>query len=201
MLTSRNEDIGKSVGYVHKMKTLDLNKSWELFTKKAFIDNNNNNREILKKCDGLPLAIALVGGVLWEKNPSKRKWEKVLNDINNTHLGSSTILSTILELSYRDLAPQLKSCFCCLGFFNEHVPIIRAEKLVQVWIAQGLVVPLEGIDQEETKEEIGMCYLDELINRNMVDIKDLSKDGRIKSCCIHRLIRELSITKAGNERN
>ncbi|KAL7109877.1 hypothetical protein ACP275_06G202900 [Erythranthe tilingii] len=213
LLTSRNEDIAKHViGYVHKMKTLDLNKSWELFTKKAFIDNNNNNidgklsedleitgREILKKCDCLPLAIVLVGGVLWEKNPSKRKWEKVLNDVNNTHLGSSTILSTILELSYRDLSPQLKSCFLCIGFFNEHVPIIRAEKLVQVWIAQGLVVPLEGRDQEETKEEIGMCYLDELINRNMVDIKDLSKDGRIKSCCIHHLIRELSATKAKKE--
>ncbi|KAL7109875.1 hypothetical protein ACP275_06G202700 [Erythranthe tilingii] len=211
LLTSRNEDIAKdAAGYVHKMSTLDPNKSWELFTNNIFIDNVDGKfpedleiigREILKKCDGLPLAIDLVAGLLGDENPSKSKWDEVLNDINTlsqSSTGSSTVLSTILELSYRDLPPQLKSCFLCLGFFKERVPI-RAEKLVQVWIAQGLVVPLEGGGEEETKEEIGMRYLNELINRNMVQVKDLSTDGRVKNCCIHDLVRELSVTRAKTE--
>ncbi|EYU39540.1 hypothetical protein MIMGU_mgv1a020006mg [Erythranthe guttata] len=206
LLTSHNEDIVKHAGYVHEMKTLDPNKSWDLFTNKAFIDRVDGGklpkdldiigREILKKCDGLPLAIALVGGLLRDKNPSKRKWDNVLNDMN-TNLGSSSILSTILELSYRDFPPQLKSCFQYLGLFKERVPI-RAEKLVQVWIAQGLVVELEE-EEEETKEEISRGYLDELINRNMVQVHDFNTDGRVKNCCIHDLVRELSITKAKKE--
>ncbi|KAL7109876.1 hypothetical protein ACP275_06G202800 [Erythranthe tilingii] len=204
LLTSHSKDIVKHAGYVHEMKTLDPNKSWDLFTNKAFIDDGGKlpedleiiGREILKKCDGLPLAIALVGGLLRDKNPSKRKWDNVLKDMN-THLGSSSILSTILELSYRDLPPQLKSCFQYLGLFKERVPI-RAEKLVQVWIAQGLVVELEE-EEEETKEEIGRRYLDELINRNMVQVHDFNTDGRVKNCCIHDLVRELSITKAKKE--
>ncbi|KAK6144250.1 hypothetical protein DH2020_021070 [Rehmannia glutinosa] len=83
------------------------------------------------------------------------------------------------------------------GFFKEDA-VIRAKQLVQVWIAQGLV-PLTPTG-EETMEDIGTSYLDELINRNMVQVKDMTKDrDRVKTCHIHDLLRELSITKANEE--
>ncbi|KAI3459047.1 hypothetical protein Pfo_015710 [Paulownia fortunei] len=69
-------------------------------------------------------------------------------------------------------------------------------KVFQVWIAQGLV-PHEG--GEETMEEIARSFLDELVNRNMVQVKDMNIEGRVKKCYVHDLLRELSITKAKEE--
>lgn len=206
MLTSRNQIVTKQTKYAHKMKTLDPDKSWKLFLNKALIDNSDGKcpeelestgREILKKCDGLPLAITVAGGLLVKQRPSKTEWEKVLKQLMNHHFGSSSTVSAVLELSYYDLPPQLKSCFLCLGFFKEDATI-KVEKLIQLWIAQGLV-PQEGRD--ETMEEIARSYLDELINRNMIQVKHLRKDYQVKHCQVHDLLRELSIAKAKEEIN
>ncbi|KAI3462404.1 hypothetical protein Pfo_019067 [Paulownia fortunei] len=206
LVTSRSRDITKYAGYVHEMKILDPRKSWQLFLKKVFIDNidgecpqelENIGKKILKKCNGLPLAITVVGGLLVKRTKAESEWEKVLKGMNS-HLGRGrSSVSAILELSYHNLPPQLKSCFWCLGFFKEDATI-RAEKLVQVWIAEGLV-PQEEVGGEETMEEIARSYLDELINRNMVQVKEMSTNDRVKSCYIHDLLRELSITKAKEE--
>ncbi|KAL7148697.1 hypothetical protein ABFS83_06G196200 [Erythranthe nasuta] len=206
LLTSRNKDISGRARYVYEMKFLDPKQSWELFMKKAFIENNEGTcpqdlvsvgEKIVKKCNGLPLAINVVGGLLIDRNPSQFKWERVWRQIDY-HFGTMEgSVSQILELSYQSLSPELKSCFLCLGFFREDVTI-SAQKLVQVWIARGLVQQYGNT--EETMEEIGGSYLFELINRNMVQVKNMSKDsGRVKSCYIHDLIRSLSIRKAEEE--
>ncbi|GFP90632.1 disease resistance protein rpp13 [Phtheirospermum japonicum] len=209
LLTSRSRDITKPAQYVHGMKILDSHTSWQLFLSKAFGDNNdgqcpqdleNIGRKILRKCNGLPLAITVVGGLLAEQRQTESEWEKVLKGMNSySGRGDENSVSAILELSYHNLPPQLKSCFLCMGFFNEDATI-RVEKLVQVWIAQGLVVQNEA-GEEETMEEIARRYLDELINRNMVQVKEMSTDNRVKTCNIHDLLRELSITKAKEEIN
>lgn len=211
LLTSRSRDITKDALYVHEIKILDYNKSWELFLKKAFIENTDGTcpeeledvgEKILRKCKGLPLAITVVGGLLVKQRPSRSEWAKVLKGMSShlRRLGSN--VSAILELSYSNLPPQLKSCFLCLSFFKEDATI-RAEKLVQVWIAHSLIqskgVGVGEGELKETMEEIARSYLDELINRNMVQVKDMSKDGRVKSCHIHDLLHELSITKARDE--
>ncbi|KAL0402532.1 UNVERIFIED_CONTAM: putative disease resistance protein [Sesamum latifolium] len=186
------------------MKILDPDKSRQLFLKKAFIDNTdqrcpkdleNVGREILEKCNGLPLAITIVAGLLVKRRQSQGEWEKVLKELGRSESG---VLS-ILELSYHDLPPQLKSCFLCLGFFDEDADI-RARKLVDLWIAEGLI-PQGGVagEEKETMEEIGTSYLDELINRNMVQAKQISKDNQVKSCHIHDLLHELAIKKAREE--
>lgn len=63
LLTSRNQDMGAYCQFVHNMKVLDTNQSWELFMKKAFIHNTegkcpeevqNIGDEMLKWCGGLP---------------------------------------------------------------------------------------------------------------------------------------------------
>ncbi|PIN24197.1 Apoptotic ATPase [Handroanthus impetiginosus] len=203
LVTSRTQNIPRGARYVHEMKTLDPDKSWELLLKVAFNDSTcpreleDTGREILTKCNGLPLAITVVGGLLLEQRQSRSGWEKVLQGIDS-HFGrsGSSSIEAILELSYHDLPRHLKSCFLCLGFFREDATIY-ASKLVYIWIAEGLISQ-EG---KMTLEDIARGYLDELINRNMVRVKDLKSNDLVKSCQIHDLLRDLAIRKAKEEIN
>ncbi|PIN19958.1 hypothetical protein CDL12_07349 [Handroanthus impetiginosus] len=185
------------------MKTLDPDKSWELLLKTAVNDNNDINkcpqeleyigREIVAKCNGLPLAITVMGGLLQEKRQTKSGWEEVLKGINS-HLGTgeNNSVQAILELSYHDLPSHLKSCFLCLAFFREDATI-HANTLIKVWIAEGLVPQEDG---QVTMEDVARGYLDELINRNMVQVKDMKKNDQVKNCGVQDLLHELSIRKA-----
>ncbi|KAH6761098.1 hypothetical protein C2S51_018047 [Perilla frutescens var. frutescens] len=203
LLTSRSGVSTEYTRYTHPMKILNLDESRELFLKKALTDNTGVKcpeelkeigRKILENCGGLPLAINVVGALLLKGEQSKSGWEKVLKGIK-FYLGRNGVVSDILELSYQNLPPQLKPCFLCLAFFNDNA-IIPAKKLKNVWIAQGFIQQ-EG---EQTVEVIATRYLDELINRNMIQVKDMTKDhDQIKNCQVHDLIRELSIKKAEEE--
>ncbi|XP_057802345.1 putative disease resistance protein At1g50180 [Salvia miltiorrhiza] len=108
LVTTRNKIIiTKYDQYVHTMKLLDREKSWELLLKNAFIRNANGKypeefetigRQIVEKCRGLPLAISVVRGLLVETQ-SKSGWEQVLNQINSYLGRTESSVPTILELS------------------------------------------------------------------------------------------------------
>ncbi|XP_057802909.1 putative disease resistance RPP13-like protein 3 [Salvia miltiorrhiza] len=202
LVTTRNKIITKYDQYVHNMSLLDSKKSWELLLKKAFVGSTigkcpeefeSVGTEILQKCDGLPLAISVVGGLL-RQTQTKNGWEQVLTQLNSYLGRTESDVSTILELSYQNLSPQLKSCFLCLAFFKEDFTI-RTKRLVKLWDAQGL------IQQEGSRsiDEIGRGYLNELINRSMVQIQDLHVNDQVKSCHIHDLVRDVCLRKAKEE--
>ncbi|KAL1552119.1 putative disease resistance protein [Salvia divinorum] len=182
------------------MKLLDSEKSWELFLKKAFINNTNGTcpeelesigRQILGKCDGLPLAISVVGGLLVGAQ-DKRRWQEVLDQIDSNIPENN--VPKILGLSYQNLSPHLKSCFLCLAFFKEDVTI-RSNELASIWHAQGLI-------QEKgsrSVEDIGRGYLNELINRSMLQIQDVTIDGQVKNFRLHDLLRDMCLSKAEEE--
>ncbi|XP_057802306.1 probable disease resistance protein RF9 [Salvia miltiorrhiza] len=202
LVTTRNKIITKYDQYVHKMSLLDSKKSWELLLKKAFIGSTigkcpeefkSVGTQILQKCDGLPLAISVVGGLLMETQ-TKSGWEQVLNQLNSYLGGTESGVSAILELSYQNLSPQLKSCFLCLAFFKEDFTI-PAKRLVNLWDAQGLIQH-EG---SRSIDEIGRGYLNELINRSMVQIQDLLVTDQVISCHIHDLVRDVCLRKAKEE--
>ncbi|KAL8544584.1 hypothetical protein ACS0TY_004969 [Phlomoides rotata] len=70
LFTSRKEIFTKRQGYIHKMRVLNTEKSWELFLKMTMIGRRcpqeleDIGRKILEKCHGLPLAITIAGGLL-----------------------------------------------------------------------------------------------------------------------------------------
>ncbi|XP_047967231.1 probable disease resistance protein At1g58602 [Salvia hispanica] len=202
LITTRNKTIANYGDYALEMKVLGHDESWELFVKKAFIhakppqcpeELEPIGREIVEKCNGLPLAITVVGGLLVEPH-TKRKWEEVLKQVNSHHKRSESRISTILELSYQNLSPLLKSCFLRLACFKEDADI-SVKRLIHIWIGHGLIHHEGG----RTLDEIARGYLDELINRNMVQIKDLTLDGRVRNCHLHDLFREVCLEKAKDE--
>lgn len=197
LITSQNRDITKQAQWFHEMTILDPNNSWQLLLNTVFTRHNNHpscpdhlehiGREILAKCHGLPSAIKDVGRLLVERQ-SAREWEDVLQMMD------LSVMSDAFELSYQRLSPELKLCFLCLAFFRQGTTI-RAEKLVQVWIAGGMV------HQEEQMEEIAASYLDGLISRYMVKVVDKTKDDRVKNCRVYDVFHKPSTKKAEDEIN
>ncbi|XP_011013764.1 PREDICTED: disease resistance protein RPM1-like [Populus euphratica] len=174
--------------------------SWTLFCKKVFRNNDcpthlkNVSERILGRCEGLPLAIEAMSGVLATRDRSKiDEWEMVyhslgagLEDINRMRNALK-----ILSLSYYDLPYYLKSCLLYISIFPEGIPIQRM-RLLRLWIAEGFVKGREGM----TLEEVADDFLNELIKRSLVQVVEATSYGQVKACRIHDLLREILITKA-----
>ncbi|XP_034689827.1 disease resistance protein RPM1-like [Vitis riparia] len=203
IITTRNDEVASSCiessfDYIHKLQPLSPKSSWELFCKKTFQggcppDLEKLSLDIVKRCGGLPLAIVAVGGVLSIKEKLIPEWKKFSDNLgselqSNSHLES---INTILSLSYHDLPYYLKSCFLYLAIFPEDYTI-RCRPLTRLWIAEGFVKAKKDVMLEDVAEE----FLTELIHRNLVQVSKVYADGKIESCHIHDLIREIILKKA-----
>ncbi|PON60228.1 NB-ARC domain, LRR domain containing protein [Trema orientale] len=190
-----------SVVHIHELQPMPMEDAWELFRKKAFhsepeencpAELENLSREILKRCDGLPLAIVVIAGLLSTKGNSVDEWRNLLTSLSselesNEHLKS---IPKIMSLSYNDLPYHLKSCFLYFGIFPKDYSI-PPERLFQQWIAEGFVKPRK----DKTLEAIAEEYLVELINRSMVQVTEVGYDGKAESCSVHDLMREIILQK------
>ncbi|THF94782.1 hypothetical protein TEA_007170 [Camellia sinensis var. sinensis] len=189
-----------SVDHVHELEALSEEKAWELFCKKAFQLNFEGHcppeleevsHAIVRKCQGLPLAIAAIGGLLSTKNKGISEWQKFYGSMNselerNPDLKS---ISKILLFSYNDLPHHLKSCFLYFGIMPEDYSI-KVGRLIQLWIAEGFVEEQNGKTLEEVAEE----YLTELIHRRLVLVSTTKFDGRVGRCQVHDVVREIILS-------
>ncbi|QHO04656.1 Putative disease resistance RPP13-like protein [Arachis hypogaea] len=109
----------------------------------AFGANNSSERsnieeigrEIVKKCDGLPLAAVELGG-LFRTKLSRNDWNKVLRS-NICDLPNLKVQPALL-LSYHFLPAPLKHCFAYCSIFPKN-SVLEKEIQVRLWIAEGLV--------------------------------------------------------------
>lgn len=205
IVTTRNYDVASSCAesahFIHNLTGLSWPAAWYLFCKKAFQTGNGLrppeledwSQKIVKRCEGLPLAIVAVGSLLSKKQKFPLEWKKVHDSLGSevgTHSDSSTI-SKILLPSYTDLPTYLKSCFFYFSIFPEDYSIDRA-RLVRLWIAEGFVSKRRG----ETLEEVAEYYLKELIERNLVHISRCDFDGQARYCRVLNLVHEFIIRKS-----
>ncbi|XP_057775446.1 putative late blight resistance protein homolog R1B-8 [Salvia miltiorrhiza] len=149
---------------------------------------------------------------------SVEAWDEVRCFFPDNGSGSRILLTTRLS----DVANGCgSSCFpknllngseswellCKKAFLNEDCPselvevgreiVINYEKLqissiIQLWVAEGFLKSNGG----RVLEEIAEDYLKELINRNMILVEKRSKNGKMKSCDIHDLLRDLCLKVA-----
>ncbi|CAJ1958737.1 unnamed protein product [Sphenostylis stenocarpa] len=187
--------------HVHQLQHLSPNKAWELFCKKAFrfepteqcpTDLEDMSQEIVQKCGGLPLAIVSIGGLLSTKEKTMFEWRNVCQNLRmelerNAHL---TSITKILSLSYDDLPHNLKSCMLYFGIYPEDYSINR-KRLTRQWMAEGFVKNEKTRPMEEVAEE----YLTQLIHRSLIQVSRVGFDGKVKSCQVHDLMREVIIRK------
>ncbi|KAF8396191.1 hypothetical protein HHK36_017804 [Tetracentron sinense] len=185
----------------HNMHFLSKEESWELFSKKVFgagrfpQELKELGQKIAGQCGGLPLAIVVLAGVLSKKEKTKHIWLRVSNSVSS-HLNRETEqCRDILALSYKNLPRHLKSCFLYFGVFPEDFEI-PAKQLIRLWLAEGIVQQKDRQTVEDTADD----YLEELIDRNLIQVAKKTSDGGVKACRIHDLLRDLCISIAEQEK-
>ena len=206
--TTRKEDVAASCSFpdddfVYSMKPLDANDSQDLFLSRIFKDEVDFPQElkqvttdILRKCDGLPLAIVSIASMLATKPASRQEWERVRDSIcsasqpNHEH----EIIEQILFMSYYDLPHQLKTCFLYLSQFPEDCEINRL-LLIRRWVAEGFITEQRG----QLLEDTAHSYFTELVNRNMIQPVHIDYYGMAGACRVHDIMLDLIKSLAAKE--
>ncbi|KAH0634424.1 hypothetical protein KY290_037839 [Solanum tuberosum] len=159
IITSRNSDVGRYIGgdsSLCVLQPLDSENNFELFSKKSFNFENNNNwanaspdlvnigRSIVGRCGGVPLAIVVTAGMLRARERTEHTWSRVLESMcHKVQDGCAKVLA----LSYNDLPIALRPSFLYFGLFPEDHEI-RAFDLTNMWIAEKLIVVNSGNGRE-----------------------------------------------------
>ncbi|OMO94406.1 Disease resistance protein [Corchorus capsularis] len=191
-------------GEIHTMDKLSPEDSKILFCRKAFEDGRcpyhleKTIGSILRKCDGLPLAIISIAGFLRNKETTtSHQWEMAYSNLGfelrmNQELA---FMKKTLSLSYNELPGYLKSCFLYLSMFPEDYTI-EYNRLIRLWIAEKFIQPREGLTMEE--DVVG--YFKVLLNKNLIQVAETTSDGRVKSCRLHDIMHKICILKSKDQK-
>ncbi|GMJ08204.1 RESISTANCE TO PSEUDOMONAS SYRINGAE 3, RESISTANCE TO P. SYRINGAE PV MACULICOLA 1 [Hibiscus trionum] len=203
LLTTRKEDVASfefgAVNHILRLKPLSFDGSLTLFCKKAFVGKSgqcppyleSSASKLVAKCEGLPLAIVALGGLMASKNLIA-EWNEVYNNLNRELSENDTYferLKYISLLSYHDLSYRLKQCFlyCCI-FPEDYV--IKRKRLIRLWMAEGFVQP----QKETIPELVAERYLTELICRGLLQVISRNGSGRPDECKMHDILREFAVS-------
>ncbi|KAL0381966.1 UNVERIFIED_CONTAM: ToMV susceptible protein tm-2 [Sesamum calycinum] len=129
--------------------------------------------KILESCDGLPLAIVVMAGLLKARERTVRAWNEILDSVNQ---GKKNDCSKILALSYQDLPTELKPLFLYFGIFPEDSEIF-VNGLISIWVSEKLI----KADGSRKPQSIAEASIDELISRNLIHVSRRRSDGRARS--------------------
>ncbi|KAF7081532.1 hypothetical protein CFC21_085465 [Triticum aestivum] len=204
LLTTRKGDVANHVEmptHVHALKSLDEEKSWLLFSSKALpsyrisgirdLDKYEElGRKLTRKCDGLPLALAVLGSYL-SKNLNTQAWTDVLLCWPSSK--DTQMMRGIIARSYKDLPNHyLRSCLLYLAAFPEDY-IISVSALINLWIAEGFIPHTP----RHTVEKTARMYVSELAQRSFVQVVQTSIIHEYaKEIRIHDIIRDWCIEEA-----
>ncbi|KAL0304782.1 UNVERIFIED_CONTAM: putative disease resistance protein RGA3 [Sesamum angustifolium] len=155
IVTTRSKRVASIVNprYQHSLGILSDDDCWDIIKMRAFSNEvevsehlENIGRKIAGKCGGLPLAANMIGGTLQRKEIDD--WTSVLQSGFSDSNGDTSGVLQVLKLSFDRLpSPLLKKCFAYCSIFSED-EIIWKERLIQLWMAEGLLVENDGNDME-----------------------------------------------------
>ncbi|WMV06657.1 hypothetical protein MTR67_000042 [Solanum verrucosum] len=200
VLTTRLVDVAScacSGNSLHEMRFLSVEESWTLLRDKVFGNGSYSpelekiGRCIVRQCQGLPLAVVAIGGLLSKISKETSSWENVAEKVGSLMASDTMDCLNILSLSYNHLPQYLKTCFLYMGVFAEtrEVPVW---KLLKLWISEGFVKKVNHKNLEDVAEE----NLRELVDRSLVLVGKHTSLGKIKTCKMHDLVRDMCLREA-----
>ncbi|KHN36355.1 Putative disease resistance RPP13-like protein 1 [Glycine soja] len=203
LLTTRNENVANVVPY-HIVQVYPLNKlsnedCWLVFANHAFPPSESSGedkralekigREIIKKCNGLPLAARSLGGMLRRKH-AIRDWNNILeSDIWELPESHRKIIPA-LRISYHYLPPRLKRCFVYCSLYPKDYEFQKNE-LILLWMAEDLLkFPNKG-----KALKVGYEYFDDLVSRSFFQRSSNRTWGNY--FVMHDLVHDLALYLGG----
>ncbi|XP_058114407.1 disease resistance protein RPM1-like [Magnolia sinica] len=203
IFTTRSENTARPVHekwHMHKMKPLSHELAWELFVKRAFMNEDTQGtcpqhlvevgNALVKRCKGLPLAIVVIGGLMSNKGTDLAEWSEVFENLDSELKDNEDLarLNRALLTSYNYLPFHLKYCFLYCGLFPED-HVIKRKKLIRMWVAEGFIEE----HPRKTLEEVSSNYFAQLIDRNLL-LPVIHHDRReLIACQVHDLMRDIAI--------
>uniref|UniRef100_M1ADC1 RGC1 n=2 Tax=Solanum tuberosum TaxID=4113 RepID=M1ADC1_SOLTU len=180
---------------------MNFDESWNLLHKKIFEKEGsyspefeNIGKQIALKCGGLPLEITLIAGLLSKISKTLDEWQNVAENVSSVvSRDLEAKCMRVLALSYHHLPSHLKPCFLYFAIFAEDERIY-VNALVELWAVEGFLNEEEG----KSIEEVAETCINELVDRSLISIHNLSFDGEIERCGMHDVIRELCLREARN---
>ncbi|KAM5556306.1 putative disease resistance protein RGA3 [Rosa sericea] len=198
LVTTRNENVAtlmKATTQMIPLKELGEAFCLSLFYYNADMDGSSVSKEfkdigleIVKRCNGLPLAAKTLGSLMRNKKKI-HEWRDVLNSKTWELEKIQQDVFRPLLLSYHDLTPATKRCLLyCVTFPKDYV--YNKSQLIELWMSQ------DYLNVKESKEKIvvGQNYFDDLAMRSffqnieVVD-EDEDEDGKI-TCKIHDIVHD-----------
>lgn len=203
LITTRNAAVAH---YTNKktqpyyLRSLLPEESRELLRDKVFGENycpeelQRYESVILDKCDGLPLAILVVAGILRNNREDAHWWKGVAENVHDYVAKNDKQGHDVIRRSYNHLPYNLKLCFLYFGVFPEYFEI-PVWKLTRLWIAEGFIQHQGLMNLEDVAE----YYLQELVDRSLVMIGQKRPDGRIKTCRMNNMLQDFCKKEALEE--
>ncbi|KAM3267222.1 hypothetical protein P3S67_032587 [Capsicum chacoense] len=201
ILTSRKKEValhGKCHSAPLDLRMLRPEESWELLEKRIFGEEHCPNElkdvgeKIAQKCDGLPLVLDLIGGVISRMEKKEALWLEVLNNLSSFIFKDEEEVMKVIQLSYDHLSNHLKLCLLYFASYPKD-EVIYFSSLTDLWSDEGLVEPTDL----KSVEEVMDVYVDELIASSLVIVRGR---GEEKSCQIHDLVHDFCSIKARKEK-
>ncbi|XP_027096186.1 putative late blight resistance protein homolog R1B-16 [Coffea arabica] len=169
-------------GSLLNLRPLSEKESWELLKRKVFTKEGypealvEVGKEIARNCQGLPLSVVAISGLLKTTNMICDMWKAISESLNSLIVNDpQTRCLDILELSYNHLPDYLKACFLYFGAFqgNKEIPV---QKLMWLWMAEGFIQ-----DNDLAKD-----YLKDLIERSLIIFAKRRSNRGVNVKCMTR---------------
>ncbi|KAI4986725.1 hypothetical protein ZWY2020_019355 [Hordeum vulgare] len=188
LITTRDHKVLQEINStnIHLVKIMDEDDGLRLLMQNSFQPYGSTfqelGRAIVKKCDGLPLTIKAVAGVLSSRK-TEEEWKRIRDSqwsINGLPVG----VGSALYVSYRNLPHELKQCFLWCALLPPNFGICR-DAVAYWWVAEGFVRKEPDCSIHQTAEG----YYHELIRRNLLQPKPEFIDKSVST--MHDLLRSL----------
>ncbi|KAK4279880.1 hypothetical protein QN277_011584 [Acacia crassicarpa] len=181
-----------------KVKCLTQDKAFELFKEKVGETTLENPpilplaEQVVKECQGLPLALCVVGRAMANKMIPK-EWKRaleILRSYPSKIQGMVEDVYYLLEFSYHGLPNDtFKSCFLYCALFPEDYNI-KTEELIWLWIAEGFLGESDYNIHEARKQGEDIisslkyaCLLEDGEEENKVKMHDVIRDMTLWVAC------------------
>ncbi|XP_020970458.1 putative disease resistance RPP13-like protein 1 [Arachis ipaensis] len=201
LITTRSKRVASVVQTVspYELSLLSEEDCWLVFSKHARLSTGSMEnptlrkvgRDLVKKCDGLPLAAQALGGLL-RGNSDVKYWNHLLKSEiwELSHVKIKVVPA--LKISYYYLPSYLKECFVYCSLYPKDYEFSK-EELILLWMAENFLQNFLQPAGKKTPEEVGDKYFDELVARSFFQPHSTLENIFV----MHDLVHDLAMIFAG----